>query len=131
MTDTPLTPAADEVPTTIKALNAKVDEIVRNGNEAIVAVRQVATARDRLRTAALLLAAGSIIGSGITGYAVHQRCEDTNKQNAAEVGLWEFIIELTANDPLDPGVTAEQQAQRLKGFRSFLHRSFPQRDCWL
>lgn len=130
MTDTPLTPAADEVPTTIKALNAKVDEIVTNGNEAIVAVRQVATARDRLRTAALLLAAGSIIGSGITGYTVHQRCEDNNKQNAAEIGLWEFIIQLTAGDP-NPGVTPAQQERRLIEFRSFLHRSFPQRNCLL
>lgn len=131
MTDTPLTPATDEVPTTIKALNDKVDEVVKNGNEAIAEVRRVATNRERMRVATLLLAAAALVGVCVNGYTIHQRCADDNERNAKQVGLWEFIIGLTADDPPDPGVTPEQQEQRLSEFRAFLRDTFPQRDCWL
>lgn len=127
MTDTPLTPAVDEVPTTIKALNAKVDEIVDNGNEAIAAVRQVVKARDRVRTAALVLAAVSLFNSGLVGYWVQQRCEDDNTQNAKTLSLWMFIINLTADNP--SLLTPEQQATQLKAFKDFLAETYAQRDC--
>ena len=59
---------------------------------------------------------------------IRRICETSNSQGTKQKQLWEFIIELTADDP-NPVVTPEQQAQRLAQFRVFLDDIYRPQEC--
>ncbi len=129
MSEPPLDPdPLEEVPRTLSALNAKVDQVVVNGEEAIVAVRTLIGKKDRNRRLTLLVAALALATTSLVGFQVHQRCVDNNAQDAKQVRLWEFVIGLSANTPST--LTPEQRDTQLKALREFLGDTYAPATCW-
>lgn len=59
-------------------------------------------------------------------------CEVGNQARAAQINLWEYILNLSANSPQTPPPTAAQkhaQEELIRKFRIYLLQVFAPRDC--
>ena len=118
----------DELPTTISELNRKLDAVVHNGTEAIAVLEKSIDKKDRLRKAAVLLAAFALVASFSAIGAATRVCAEGNSQNAKQRQLWEFVVNLSAASPTLQ--TPEQRDAQVAQLRKFLADTFPHRDCW-
>lgn len=64
---------------------------------------------------------------GDNSTTITQICESSNRQNAKEIKLWNFVVELSANSPSLQ--TPEQRAAQVKQLDAFLADIFRQEEC--